>query len=132
MARKIWSLVALASAASIAGCGQGEVSFANDVKPLLDARCIGCHNPSGEGQHASALNLADYADIMKGTQFGPVVVPGSSISSVLYMVVAGKTDPAIRMPPHHEESLAEGRGEPLSDAEIAMLAKWIDQGAKNN
>ena len=132
MANGIRSLIVVTGLAALAGCGQGEVSFANDVKPILDQRCIECHNASGEGQLASALSLVEYADVMKGTQFGPVVVPGSSASSVLYMVVAGKTDPEIRMPPHHEESWAEGRGEPLSDKDVATIATWIDQGAKNN
>lgn len=132
MANRIRSLVVFTGMAALAGCSQGEVSFARNVQPILEQRCIECHNASGEGQLASALSLADYADLMKGTQFGPVVVPGSSVSSVLYMVVAGKTDAEIRMPPHHEESWAEGRGDPLSDKEVATIATWIDQGAKNN
>ena len=60
------------------------------------------------------------------------VVPGSRLSSTLYLVVAGKTAPEIRMPPHHDESWAEGRGAALSARQIEMIGAWIDQGAKDN
>jgi hypothetical protein len=116
----------------LAACGGNEVSFAADVKPVLDVACIGCHNETGEGSAMSGFSVASYDSIMKGTDLGPVVVPGSSISSNLYRVIAGKTDPEIRMPPHHEEAWADGRGTPLADEEIATIAAWIDQGAKNN
>ena len=69
---------------------------------------------------------------MKGTKFGAVVVPGSSMSSSLYLVVALKTDPQIHMPPHHEDSLAEGRGFALSEENMKVIQDWIDQGAKDN
>ncbi len=118
--------------AQFAACGQREVSFTAEVLPILEVACLECHTTGGEGIAASGFAVNDYDAVMKGTQFGPVVVAGSSISSTLYMVVAGKTDPEIRMPPHHEKAWAEGRGEPLADEEIATIAAWIDQGAKNN
>lgn len=113
-------------------CGQREVSFAADIQPILEVACVECHTTTGEGVAASGFAVNDYDSVMKGTDLGPVVIAGSSISSTLYRVVAGKTDPEIRMPPHHEESWAEGRGAPLGDEEIEKLATWIDQGAKNN
>lgn len=108
------------------------VSFSADVKPILEAKCAGCHEIAAEGVAASGLNLADYEGVMAGTKFGAVVVPGSAESSSLYLVVARKTDPEIHMPPHHRDALAEGRGQSLTDAEIEMLKTWIDQGALDN
>ncbi len=113
-------------------CGQREFSFAADIQPILEVACVECHTTTGEGIAASGFAVNDYDSVMKGTDLGPVVIAGSSISSTLYRVVAGKTDPEIRMPPHHDESWAEGRGAPLGDEEIDKLAAWIDQGAKNN
>ena len=46
--------------------------------------------------------------------------------------VAGKTAPEIRMPPHHDQSFATGRGGQLGAAQIETIRLWIDQGAKNN
>ena len=113
------------------GC-ERQISFADDVQPILRASCIECHNPSAEGFAASGFSLVDYDSTMKGTKFGAVVIAGSSISSTLYLVIAGKTSPEIQMPPHHESSLAEGRGYPLSKDQIEIIGTWIDQGAKNN
>lgn len=116
----------------VTACGQGQVSFSDDVLPILDRYCISCHSGTGEGAVRSEYLLTDYENVMKGTKFGPVVAPGSRLSSSLYLVIAGKTAPEIRMPPHNEESLAAGRGEMLSADAIETIGLWIDQGAKNN
>lgn len=115
----------------LVGCERG-VSFAGDVQPILTASCVQCHDKSSEGYAASGFSLEDYDSVMKGTKLGAVVVPGSSMSSTLYLVIAHKTDRAIHMPPHHEGALAEGRGIALTDEQIETIAAWIDQGAKDN
>ena len=137
---KIKSLMAvglLVVCTSLIGCGQeadvaSKVSFANDVVPIFQANCVGCHDIAAEGVATSGLNLRDYDGIMQGTKFGPAVVPNDSASSTLYRVVAHQTDPQIQMPPHHEEALAEGRGAALKESEIMLIQSWIDQGALNN
>ena len=116
----------------ISGCGQGEVSFADDVQPIFARNCVSCHIGSGEGAEISEYVMADYDSVMKGTQYGTVIVPGSRMSSSVYLVVAGKTAPEIRMPPHNDESFAEGRGVMLSAEAVETIGLWIDQGAKNN
>ena len=131
-AKFLYSTITFILCLQLAACGQNEVSFAADVQPILEVACLDCHNESGEGSAMSGFSVASYESLMKGTDLGPVVVAGSSISSNLYRVVAGKTDPEIQMPPHHQESWADGRGTPLADDEIAIIAAWIDQGAKNN
>jgi hypothetical protein len=113
------------------GC-ERQVSFADDVQPLLLTHCIECHNKSAEGYAASGFSLEDYDSVMKGTNFGPVVVANSSYSSALFLVVAHKTDSKIHMPPHHEDAWAEGRGTPLTEEQIEIVQAWIDQGASNN
>lgn len=131
-ARLLFGVVLVALSSQLAGCGRSEVSFAADVQPILTASCLECHNSTGEGATASSFSVVDYDSVMKGTSFGAVVVPGSSISSSLYLVIAGKTAPEIRMPPHHSEALAEGRGESLNVDDLETIAAWIDQGAKDN
>ncbi len=140
-AKLLFGLVVAALGTQIATCARNTVSFSEDIQPILKASCLGCHGGSidrgkeatlGEGSYTSGFSVVDYESIMQGTSLGPVVVPGSSMSSALYLVVAGKTDPAIRMPPHHDESWAQGRGVPLSARQIDMIGAWIDQGANNN
>jgi hypothetical protein len=125
-------LLFLAPAMLLAGCGQGEVSYADDIEPIIKKSCISCHSGSGEGASVSEYLMTDYANVMQGTKFGAVVVPGSRMSSSLYLVVAGKTAPEIRMPPHNDEAFAKGRGVMLSAETIEKIGLWIDQGAKNN
>jgi hypothetical protein len=117
--------------AALGGC-ERQVSFSSDVKPILDNYCISCHSGSAEGELASGFAVDTYDSVMHGTKFGQVVVPGSAMSSSLYLVVTEKVDPKIHMPPHHDESLAAGRGFALSRSNIETIGNWIDQGAKNN
>lgn len=111
------SLVAL-----LAGCGDKPLTYQADIKPIIDANCVSCHVPGGTGYDTTGLQLDSYEALMKGTKLGPVVVAGSSVSSTLYRLVSGQADPSIRMP--------HGQGA-LPDAEVAKIAAWIDQGAKN-
>lgn len=103
----------------LAGCGQ-KVTYTADIKPLLDKNCAECHLAGGQGAEASEFRIDSYASLMKGTQFGPVVVPGDPLSSSLYRLVAGEVDASIRMP-HNKD--------PLSDEQIALVESWIAQGA---
>lgn len=115
----------------LAGC-ERQVSFTNDIQPILASSCIECHSEAGEGEAVSGLSLVSYDDLMQGTRFGKVVVPGSAMSSALYLTVAQKTAPEIHMPPHHEDKLPQGKGVPLDEDEVETIRLWIEQGAPNN
>lgn len=115
------TLSALTLAALQTGCGDKAPTYQANIKPILDANCVKCHVPGGPGYEKSGLRLDSYEAMMKGTKFGAVVVPGSSVSSTLYRLVAGQADPSIRMP--HGQAA-------LPDADVATIAAWIDQGAK--
>jgi mono/diheme cytochrome c family protein len=116
------TLSAVAVAVLQTGCSNKPLTYQANIKPILDTNCVSCHTAGGEGYKKSGLRLDSYDAIMKGTQFGAVVVPGSSVSSTLYRLVSGKADPSIRMP-HGKAALPE--------TEVATIAAWIDQGAKN-
>ncbi len=113
------------------GCSQ-QVSFQNDVNPILQENCLSCHDGQGEGIEASGFSVRSYDDLMKGTKFGKVVVPGDSLSSSLYRLIDHQADPKIQMPPHHDEALATGQKSALSGAQIKTIKAWIDQAANNN
>lgn len=95
------------------------VSYTKDIQPLMLKRCVACH---GEKKAEHGLRLDSYDEIMKGDHEGPVVVPGKSAASRLYLVVAGKKEP--KMPP---EPLP-----PLTPLELELLRRWIDEGANND
>jgi hypothetical protein len=132
MKATLQGLLFLSFAAVLGGCGQRDISYAADIEPIFQKSCVSCHSGEGEGVAVSDYLMVDYASVMKGTVHGAVVVAGSRMSSSLYLVVAGKTAPEIRMPPHNDESFAQGRGVMLSAGEIEKIGLWIDQGAKNN
>jgi hypothetical protein len=109
-----------------AGCAPEkapEVSFANDVKPILDESCLSCHTQDGEGYQKSGFSMESYQAFMRGTKHGPVIRPGDAASSTLVRLVEGKADPSIRMPFHKEQ---------LPEEKIAVIRDWVDQGAKDN
>ncbi|MDP3586243.1 MAG: c-type cytochrome domain-containing protein [Thiobacillus sp.] len=121
--RTAWmTLAALATLTQLTGCSDKPLTYQADIKPIIEANCVACHVPGGAGYEKSGLRMDSHEALLKGTRFGPVIVPGSSVSSTLYRLVSGQADPSIRMP-HGQASLPE--------ADVATIAAWIDQGAKN-
>lgn len=104
------------------GCSK-EVSFAKDVHPILDRHCMECHVMGKKGHEESGLSMGSYAELMKGTKFGSVIVPGDSISSTLSRLISHKADKSINMP--HDKQMIPAK-------QIELINTWIDQGAKNN
>ena len=91
------------------------VSFANDILPLLDSRCVNCH---GGQKTEKELNLTSYEGVMAGSEDGPAVIPGDAANSPMAeMVVNGK------MPK---------RGPKLTPDQVQLIVDWINQGALNN
>jgi mono/diheme cytochrome c family protein len=109
----------------LAGCiGEGAVSYSRDVEPVLAANCRSCHQPGGSGYEASGFSMASYDELLKGTKFGPMIIPGDSEGSNLIVLMEGRADPSIAMP--------HGDAERVSGADIDKIRRWIDQGAKKN
>ena len=116
------TLVAVAGSAS-AALAEEQVSYKLDVEPILQSRCVACHQPGGEGYAASGLDLTSYQGLMKGTRHGPIVVPGDPLTSNLLVLVEGRADPKVRMP-HGQR--------PLLKQQIEIIRLWVKQGAKDN
>lgn len=93
------------------------VSFAADVEPLFFAYdCVSCH---AFGTISGGFEVLPHARLVAGT----AVVPRRSGSSELRRRLLSTTPFAQRMP--------EG-GPFLTDAEILVIADWIDQGARDD
>jgi len=112
--------------AVLAACAVGHrVSYQQEIYPILADNCFTCHTPpDGEGYRTVGLNMASWQTLMRGSDYGRIIVPGDSRRSVLNMLVEGRADASLRMP--HDAV------EPLSDGDIESLRRWVDQGAKNN
>lgn len=93
------------------------VDFVSEVKPLLESRCLECH------QHSyvfAGLNLETKTLAMKGGRSGPVIVPGAPHQSLLYKVLLLGHDNPVAMPPTPER---------LEREHQQILHDWIQQGA---
>jgi hypothetical protein len=76
------------------------MSFSEDIVPIFKGYCESCHQPGGQGYAASGLDLTSYDGLMKGTKFGPMVVPGKPDQSNLYILISGQAK--IQMPYGHK------------------------------
>jgi len=117
-------LVSLLPMAMVACNREPTVSFSQDVKPILDRHCIECHQANGAGTLASGFDMTTYEGVIKGTNFGPMVIAGDVEGSNLLVLVEGRADPSISMP--------HGQRDRVAKLDIQTIRLWIKQGAKNN
>ncbi len=103
---------------------QPPVSFRNDVQPIFNALCIGCHPGTGGFSltAASAYNQIVGVDMVGACRQMARVQPNDPDNSGLYRRVTGNTCGA-RMPTS---------GAPLTPQQQATLRTWISEGARNN
>ena len=104
--------------------GATEAGYEEGPEEVISDLCLHCHIPGGSGYEKSGLDMRSYDMLMKGTKFGPVVVPGDSFSSNLLVLIEGRASGGLKMP-HNAV------GSPSSKDKI-NLRRWINQGAKNN
>lgn len=123
--------VLLLLAAGLVACEKAEqeqpqapkVTYADDVGPILQKHCVECHVIGRQGAVDSGLLMDSYESLMKGSSFGPVINPGSAMTSSLYVLLTGKARLTVTMP-HGKE--------PLSPEEIETIRLWIENGALEN
>ena len=114
----VWCLLigsSFAIAPSVNWAGE-QIDFATQIKPILKARCFACH---GALKQESALRVDTAAALLQGGSSGRVVVPGNAQNGELLSRLRSM-DSLVRMPPE---------GQPLTAEQIALIARWIEQGA---
>lgn len=92
------------------------VDFVKEVKPIFEQHCYKCH---GSHKQEAAFRLDHRESALKGGDFGAAIVQGKADDSRLIAAVKG-VNPKMRMP---------RKGDPLSAGEVAILEKWIAEGA---
>lgn len=113
-------VVAAVGTLVLGGC-ERQLSYARDIHPILEEHCLECHQPGGIGYRRSGLDMGTYENLMRGTKYGAVIVPGDSFDSVLIELVEHRAHLSINMPYHRAR---------LPQRETKVLKTWIDQGAK--
>ncbi|HYG77984.1 MAG TPA: c-type cytochrome domain-containing protein [Planctomycetota bacterium] len=93
-----------------------EVSFTKDIVPIMKRNCQGCHRPA---KMKGDLDLTSYKTFAKGGKNGVSFKSGDMKSMVLEQVRGDEP----KMPPD---------GDKLKPEEIALLERWIKEGAKDD
>jgi hypothetical protein len=99
------------------------VSYSEDVQPILQVRCVACHQIGQDGFEKSGFDLTTYEGLMKGTKHGAMITAGDPVTSNLMVLIDGKADKSLQMP-HGKKK--------LSSCDRDIIRKWIKQGAHNN
>lgn len=66
------------------------VSFATDILPIIESRCVNCH---GGDRTEEGLILKTHSDIMAGSENGSVITPGDAANSLLAELVSNQKMP---------------------------------------
>jgi hypothetical protein len=110
-------LVLLAAAGQRAA-GEGERFYERQIRPILKANCFRCHSHAA-GKAKGGLVVDSPANLLRGGDSGPAIVPGAPEKSLLIRAVR-HTDPDLQMPPS---------GKKLAEAQVALLSQWVKMGA---
>lgn len=94
----------------------GPVSFTRQIRPILDLRCLECHDDTERESGLSMMTVASL--IAGGDEAGAAIVPGKPDESPILEYLTGVREP--RMPKDKR---------PLSDQQIALIRSWIAAGA---
>lgn len=108
----VWLLMGCLVARA-AGPDDAQRLWSTHVLPLLADNCFKCH---GNIEMKSGLSVMTPAEVLKGGENGPAVVPGKPEKSLLYKYVLPDADP--HMPP---------KGRALTIEETALIKRWIEK-----
>ncbi len=108
------ALVTILSSASASA-----IDYVNDVLPIMKAHCWDCH--SNEESVKGSLALDDL-DEVRDYQIGPfnIIRPGKPDESSFLE--------KMKLPAGHEDFMPR-KGEPLPEKELAVIERWIAEGA---
>jgi hypothetical protein len=94
------------------------VDFSTQIKPILNNKCITCH---GGVKKSGGFSLLFKDEAFANTDSGqPAIIPGNAKASE-FIKRLHEEDPELRMPYEKPK---------LTEEEITLLTKWIDQGAQ--
>jgi len=117
----LFALSLLGSASGLSASADDRVDYNRDIRPLLSNNCYQCHGPDEKSREAGLR--FDLEDSAKGEleSGGVAISPGMAHASKLIARIIS-TDESEMMPPPDS-------GKELKPAEIALLKKWVEQGA---
>src|SRR5487761_2406275 len=109
-----WTVVALAVLLFTGGAAAEPVRFERDIAPILAQHCVRCHRPESKKGDVSLVSAVDLEE-------SGAVEPGKPAESMLLEVVGPSAKGGKPKMPKE--------GQALSDAQVAVLRRWVEQGA---
>ena len=97
------------------------VSFSRDIRPILSEHCFHCHGPDPESRKADLrLDTEEgaFADLGGYLAFDP---EDPAASEALARMITDDEDELMPPPEMHK---------PLSEAQIALIRRWVEEGAE--
>lgn len=115
------SCLLLATVAGVEATAEPEpLNFSRDIRPILSAKCFACHGPDSQDRDADyRMDTKEGAFADLGGYFA--IVPGKPEQSAIIDRITTDDEEELMPPPKHKN--------PLSDEEIALLKRWIAEGA---
>jgi len=96
------------------------VSYYGEIRPIFEANCVGCHQPSKD---KGSYIMTDFARLLEGGEDDVAVVPGKPDESNLLAEITPDAEGKAEMPK---------KKDPLHEVEIALVKRWIAEGAKDD
>jgi mono/diheme cytochrome c family protein len=117
MSLRILSLTVATAVIAIGGARAEtrEVTFERDVRPILKAHCTHCHGEEEKPKGGVDLRLRRFMDKVLD-EGGHVLVPGQPDQSEMVLLI--------------REGEMPKKGKKVSPEELAVIERWIAQGAK--
>jgi WD40 repeat protein len=113
----LFLLLICAAQPSFSQKAAGTVSFFRDIKPILQKRCQGCHQPASQG---GKLIVTTFQAFKAGGSAGASFVPGRPQDSTIMRFITGN-------PPN----MPKGQ-KPLESRQVELIRRWIAEGAVND
>ena len=93
------------------------ISYYQDIRPIFQANCVGCHQPSKDnGDYV----MTDFKRLLAGGEDAIAIVPGKPDESYLIEEITPDFEGSAEMPK---------KKDPLHKTEIALIRTWITEGA---
>ena len=111
----------VAAAATSPAAPSTKLAFNEHIQPILAENCYSCHGPDPGGRKASLRLDRATAAFSPHEKMGPAIVPGKPDESPLIQRIESRKENEIMPPPEAHKT--------LKPAEIALLRRWVSEGA---
>lgn len=90
------------------------VSYYQQIRPILQRSCQGCHQPA---EPNGGLVVTSYEAFQEGGMGGASFIPGNPEESIIMEYISG------------EDPLMPQKGDPLTAEEVELFSRWIAESA---